>query len=74
MATLPPDLVAALESFKAKVSAEFGPRLKRLVLFGSVARGRARWDSDVDVLVLLDRVDWREAGRIVDLATLGLLP
>lgn len=47
---------------------ELGQRVKRLVLFGSVARGEARWDSDVDVLVLLDRVDWRERKRIIDLA------
>ena len=32
----------------------YGPRLKRLVLFGSQARGDATPESDVDVLVVLD--------------------
>lgn len=32
----------------------YGSRLERLVLFGSYARGEARPDSDIDVLVVLD--------------------
>jgi predicted nucleotidyltransferase len=31
----------------------YGPRLERMVLFGSQARGEATPDSDVDVLVVL---------------------
>jgi predicted nucleotidyltransferase len=32
----------------------YGPRLQRLVLFGSQARGDANQESDVDVLVVLE--------------------
>lgn len=32
----------------------YGPRLRRLILFGSQARGEAGPNSDVDVLVVLD--------------------
>jgi predicted nucleotidyltransferase len=66
--SIEPSIAAALASFKANVEAEFGSRVRRMVLFGSAARGQARWDSDVDVLVLLDQVSWREEGRIIDLA------
>ncbi len=35
-------------------------------LFGSVARGEARPDSDIDVLVVHEPVDFRPVGRFVD--------
>jgi predicted nucleotidyltransferase len=40
-----------------------------VVLFGSFARGDADEDSDVDLLVVLDRVDdeWKEFDRLLDL-------
>ena len=37
-----------------RLAAQFNPR--RIVLFGSRARGDARPDSDVDLLVVLDEV------------------
>ncbi|HET6567664.1 MAG TPA: nucleotidyltransferase domain-containing protein, partial [Rhodothermales bacterium] len=47
----------------------YGDRLSRIVLYGSHARGKARDDSDVDVMaVLKGRVDpFREIDRTVDL-------
>ena len=49
----------------------YGPRLKRLVLFGSQARGDATPESDVDVLVVLDRPTgaYEEAKRTSPVAT-----
>jgi uncharacterized protein len=53
---LPPNLVASLCLATAEASAQWirgmGDRLVSLVLFGSVARGDATPDSDVDVLVV----------------------
>lgn len=46
-ATLPRDA-------KERLSEAFGDRLRGVLLYGSEARGEAREDSDVDVLVLLD--------------------
>lgn len=68
MEGLAPTVQEALESYRSRLRDAFGQRLKRLVLLGSVARGEARWDSDVDVLVVLDRVDWRDVAAAVDLA------
>jgi predicted nucleotidyltransferase len=50
----PPEVV---REFHRRLAAHFGPRLLRLVLFGSYARGEAGPDSDVDVAVVLDRID-----------------
>ncbi|MGH9380106.1 MAG: nucleotidyltransferase domain-containing protein, partial [Thermoanaerobaculia bacterium] len=38
-------------------------------LFGSFARAQAHEDSDVDVAVVLEQVDRRTRGEVIDLAT-----
>ena len=45
-----------------RLRAQFGSRLRELRLFGSFARGEAHEHSDVDVLVLVDRLTDREMG------------
>lgn len=44
----------------------YGDRLRRVLLFGSWARGDAHPESDIDLLVVLDRVDspWDELERM----------
>lgn len=46
----------------------YGERLKGVVLYGSVARGEDTEDSDIDVLVLLDKVEdyWVEREKAVE--------
>jgi len=54
---------AFLESVVAKLAAAYRP--KAIYLFGSQARGTVRADSDIDLLVIVDRV-LRPLGRAVD--------
>jgi hypothetical protein len=47
------DYKQILNKFKQKLLARFKDDLISLVLFGSVARGKARKESDIDVLIIL---------------------
>jgi predicted nucleotidyltransferase len=42
---------AALEAFTQRLVQRFAP--EQVILFGSMARGEARWDSDADLLVVM---------------------
>ena len=58
-----------IQRCKAILASHYGPVFKGLVRYGSVARGRARSTSDLDLLVLLGGpFDYfEELRRIVDL-------
>ncbi len=42
---------------RSRLDVEFQERLKGVVVYGSEARTESKADSDIDILVLLDRVD-----------------
>jgi len=46
-----------LEGLKQELKRIYGPRFKRLIVYGSYARGEAEEGSDLDLLVVLDQVD-----------------
>ena len=66
--SLPPLVRENLDAFVSGLRGRFGPRLVSVLLFGSYARGEAHEESDVDCLVLLDRVDPADDRAVTDLA------
>ncbi len=47
---------------------QFQDDINKLVLFGSVAKGKAKKNSDYDVLIVLNRdYDWKYKNKIIDL-------
>jgi predicted nucleotidyltransferase len=61
--------------FRAALAEAYGPRVERVVLYGSRARGDARPDSDYDVAVFLNDAEglWSESARLADIETEILL-
>ena len=53
---IPRKLTPILDESKKRLHKIYGKRLKGIILYGSYARGEARADSDIDLIVLLDRV------------------
>jgi predicted nucleotidyltransferase len=58
-----------LRQLTRELKQRYGDRLKKVVLFGSHARGEATPDSDMDILVVLNDLDGilKEARRLVPL-------
>ena len=44
-----------LQEIKRRLAEAYGPHFRGVVLYGSVARGDDRPDSDIDVMLLLDK-------------------
>jgi len=61
-----------LTAIKDRLARVYGRRLRGVVLYGSEARGQARPDSDIDVLVLLD--DPIDGGRDLESNLEALYP
>lgn len=57
-----------VERVKAELERLYGERLRRVILFGSRARGDAREDSDFDLAVVLDDYhgEWAEHEVLAD--------
>lgn len=63
----------ALKKFKVVLKEVLSDNLLEVKLFGSKARGDARKDSDIDVLVTILSDDWRVCDVVYGIATDVLL-
>jgi predicted nucleotidyltransferase len=71
---VPPSVSEALARFVGALRERFGGAVVEVRLFGSLARAEADEESDVDVAVVLERVDWATRCAVIDLATDAGLP
>ena len=62
-------LRSALVAYREALQEALPGKVRRLTLFGSMARGQAHEDSDVDILVLLDSPTFDDRRRAMDWAT-----
>jgi len=57
-----------LTELKEHLKSHLGNNLNKVILFGSMASGKATEDSDYDILIILNKkYDWRDENKIMDL-------
>lgn len=66
---LDPTERAWVATFRDELRRMLGPRLRDLRLFGSKVRGDDHEESDIDLLVLVDQLDFQTWTVIVDLSS-----
>ena len=54
---MPTNIQAVLNIFTEQVKVILGDRLKKIILYGSYARGDFKSDSDIDIMILTDLED-----------------
>ena len=60
--------ISAIQDFVSQVTEKYADNYRGSFLYGSQARGTARKDSDIDILVLLQKTDHWSKRAIFDLA------
>jgi predicted nucleotidyltransferase len=57
MSKIPEDIDNIIHEFINGVNKILGSRVKKIILYGSYARGDYRSDSDIDIMILTDLTD-----------------
>ncbi|MHC1776933.1 MAG: nucleotidyltransferase domain-containing protein [Lentimicrobium sp.] len=62
-------ILPILSEFRKKVSDLYGQRLRKVILYGSYARGKATQNSDIDLMIVLSDMEsaFAEIARLNDL-------
>jgi|GEM_PF-6349239 len=55
--------------FKKRVLAVEGENLRKIILYGSVVRYEENEESDIDIFILLEKIDYENQDRISDIST-----
>ncbi len=56
-----------IDEFKKEITAKFPEDIVKVIVFGSKARGDAGKESDIDIIVVSKKDDWRQGDRIRDI-------
>lgn len=55
-----------LEAYQKTLEAQFADLVKDIIIFGSKARGSSNEDSDLDVLVVIHKGNWKTKKSVAD--------
>jgi predicted nucleotidyltransferase len=58
----------AVDEFMKRVLEKYRDRIESIILFGSVARGVAKEDSDIDILIVTKEEDFRLRHALIGIA------
>jgi len=58
----------AVEEFVRRVLERYKDKIESIILFGSVARGEAKEDSDIDVLIVVKKEDFKLRRALIGVA------
>ena len=59
----------AVAEFVEDLRQRYDPMIREIILFGSKVRGNDRKDSDIDILIVLNKLSWKIKKAISELAT-----
>jgi uncharacterized protein len=68
LSRLTPDERDAVLEFVSRLRTLFGPSIEEIILFGSKARGQSESNSDIDILIVLDKISIQIKKAISELA------
>ena len=58
----------AVEEFVRRVLERYKDKIESIILFGSVARGKAKEDSDIDILIVVKKEDFKLRRALIGVA------